>query len=498
MSNINSIYNSKSETVLKSKIGQAPLTLLLVILFLFLRFVMGGREAVEEANLAVVVLGLAILTGLIMINRPIALVLIVFDITDMAGLVNPLALGIRNLFKFKDLEFLILMAVGFIGFLTNPHLLKIRRKTPLLRVITIFITIIGIYIIYTLTFQNVSITFRISRHLIYYAVFFVIPFYITSEKEFYIAVKGFLVVMLVSSITHILQTLFFQMQTLLPYTQSRNLPEGVVRLWGPTQPLNFIGIFVLFGYLIQMKKNTFLLNMVFGICLLAVVLTFARTYVAYIIVGLFFILLLLSPKMVRRRNMVRYFSAIFISFLFIGLLLMTVGKENLVLDAINGRIDDAQVQFRSGTGTFFGHIEYAFVASSVIIHNGGNVLTGLGFRGLSFSQILTGGSSEEQLYPTFNSDNGWAGIFISMGFVGVLLFFYLLITGAKYCYRVSKNMKYESVRMLSTALFSFFVLSWIYWFFSALGIWQDSSIVIAVALGFLEQAVGFEKSRINK
>ncbi|MGA9364075.1 MAG: O-antigen polymerase [Bacteroidota bacterium] len=491
MSNAVLTYRQIPRALEEPRTGQAPLTFFLIVLFVLLRFLAGGRAVGEqETNLSVVFLGLGILAGLIMVNRPIALVLIVFDMVDMAGWINPAAWGIPGAFKFKDAEFVLLMVMGIIGLVVNSHL-RMHRKTLLSRAMTVFAIVVGTYIIYTLTLQNLSITFRVARQLIYYGLFFVIPFYIPSEKELRIALRGFFVLMLASSTTHILQAVIFPIHALLPYTQSGEVAGGFVRLWGPSQPFNFIGVPLLFGVLLQAKRRRWFLITAFGICVLASLLTLGRTYVAYLGIGVFVILVLLSTKGLRVRNAVRYVSILAVSFTIVWILLSVVGRGDLVAETVSGRMEEAQGQFRVGEGTFFVHVEYASLAPLLIERNEGSLLFGLGFRGLPYDRLIAGGSPEEDFSPTFNSDNGWSGIFVSMGFVGLLFFAFFLITCARYTYRISQRPEFELACILSAALFAFFVLAWFLWFFSALGIWQDSAMVVAVAAGLLGQAVGF-------
>jgi hypothetical protein len=488
-------YRPTSETPAKREGEQTPLTFFLVVLFVLLRFLAGGRGIAEqETNLSVVLLGLGILTGLILVNRPIALVLIVFDIVDMAGWISPWAWGIPGAFKFKDAEFVLLMAMGIIGLVMNPHLRR-HIKTALSRAMTVFAVVVGIYILYTLTFQGLSITFRVARCLIYYSLFFVTSFYIRSERELHIALRGFFVLMLASSITHILQALIFPIHTLLPYTPSAELAGGFVRMWGPSQPFNFIGVLVFFGYLLQTKKFTVLTVLALGICLLSTVLTLARVYTILVIIGLFIVVLLLSAKRLRLRNAARFAVILIISLSSVWLLLSATGKGNLVSEVVSSRVDEAQRQFRVGSGTFFIHVDYVAYVSDFVEQHEGNAVFGLGYRAF-FSDDFAGapitGWDESSAISIFLADNGWAGLAASMGLVGIALLFLLVVQGCRggwYLSSISKNMINRSLGVSLVALFSLtpiylFVSSWI---FSA-----DAAIVTALAMGLADITIQSE------
>jgi len=435
----------------------------------------------------VILAGLGILATLIIVNRPIALVLIVFDMLDFAGWINPEAWGLPAYFKFKDLEYILLMVTGIVGLAFIPRL-RLPRKTAIYRAMVFFALIVSIYILYTLTFQGVSLTFRVARNLLYYTLFFIIPFYIRSMSEVDIALKGFFILMFASSVSHIAQTVFFPIHTLLPYMQSSELADGLVRLWGPSQPFNFIGLPVLFGVYLQRKKTI----IAFGICLLASILTFARIHIAYFGISMVVVLLLLSETKLRFSRVIRVLGIISLFYSVVWILLGAYAKEDLVIKTVSDRMADTQTQFKTREGTFFSHIEYAFQAPLLIKYAGGSLLWGLGYQGLPYSNILGGGEIQEEFIPTFNSDNGWAGIIVSMGIIGILVFSFFLITVTKHIFRIARHAKVEQVRILSASLFAFFFMSWFLWFFSALGIWQDSAVVVAVALGLLNRAFFLE------
>ena len=463
-----------------------PLTFFLIIFFILLRFLAGGRAAdAGEVSFPVVLLGLMILAGLIMVNRPVALVLIIFDMADMAGWINPAAWGVQGVFKFKDAEFLLLMAMATAGLITNTRLRKRQQKTALSRAMAIFVTVIGIYVIYTFTVQEISTTLRVTRGLIYYSSFFAIPYYIRCEKDVAIVFKACLLLMVASSVTHILQTVFLPIRTLLPYNTSQEVTGHIVRLWGFTQPFNFIGVFVLFGILLQNKHATWLLRIAFAICLSALILTFGRVFIATIVVGLLISMLLLSSRGNRIGNSLRFLCIFLIAGLAILGLLIAVGKTDVVVEALSDRYTDAKFQFQTAQGSFFGHIEYVFYVSEFIEKYSGNIIFGVGFRSFTgyFGGVEVGGWDKESLIGIFLTDNGWAGLIAAMGLIGVALIILIIVQSLRRGLQVVTDSKNILNRSLGSSLISLFSLVPINLFFGAHIFETPCGLITALALG---------------
>lgn len=482
----------------RHRTDRAVLTILLVASFVVLRLLAGGRSLeVEKTSLQVTLLGLSLLAGLTLVNRPVALALMIFDMTDMAGWLNPDAWGIPGAFKFKDAEFILLMSIGIIGLLANSRLRGTVKNTPFVRMIVGLLALASAYIVWTLSLQGVPSTFRVARPVIYLALFLVVPFYVQSKTDLILALKFFFILMVVSSVSQVLQAVFLPEGILLPFLQSQSTSAGIVRLWGAPTPFNFVGITALFAYVVRTRKFTFPIASSLAVCFLATVLSLSRTYIAYVFVGLFIVVLVVSSRGVLLRNAVRFLGIIVVALLSVWLVLVMFGKGHVVSDAVTGRIENARMQFVRGEGTFFGHTDYVFLAPLFIERSAGNLLSGVGFRDLNYSRLPVGGSAQEKYASSFNSDNGWAGIFVSMGIVGVLFFLYFLASGARYTFRLSKRVNSLMVGTLAPALFVFFALAPFLWFFSAIGIWQDSSFVLAVAMGLLERALSLHTSGLR-
>jgi hypothetical protein len=490
-------YPPIPEVLRKNRTGQAPVTFFLIVLFGLLRFLAGGRTVGDqETNLAVVLLGLGILAGLIMVNRPIALVLIIFDMVDMAGWINPAAWGIPGAFKFKDAEFLLLMAIGTAGLVANPRLRNAKNKAGLSRAMAIFVTVIGIYVMYTMLFHGVSITLRVARPLIVYSLYFVSPYYVRSVRDFEIALRACFLLMILTSLTHISQTVFFPTQTLLPYTPSQELSAGIVRLWGPTQPFNFVGLFLLFGILLQSKRKASFLRIAFGICLLASILTLARSFVGYVVAGLVISIILLSARGNRIRSTARFISIIVVAVAAVVTLLNIVGRADVVTGALSDRYEDVQSQFETQRGTFFVHVDYISYLSNFLEEHSGSMVFGLGFRGFTsddFGGASIVGWDKTALVSIILSDNGWAGLIAAMGLVGIALVFLVIVqcwrTGLR-TLRISEDMLTRSLWSSIMVLFCLtpFVLFFSGWIFDA-----SVSPIVALSLGLASRTQCFEE-----
>lgn len=476
-----------SEPISPSSGINKPIGYILGAGFIALRFMLGGRDSAPAFEPIYFLLVSSILVSIIFINRPLALVIMIYDMLDYGQLISADALGIAGLLKYKDFELFLLFVTFF--FSLRGSLKPKSPRTVIYKLYRLFAILFVIIVIYSLSFQNIFFVLRSARHIIVYFVFFTIPFFIRNEGEFTLALMGCFVFMVISSITHILQTIVFPINTVLPFAQGQMLAAGIIRLWGSTQPYNLFGFFVLFTYSLLSKKNKAGINIVLTIVFVAILLTFTRNFLVFTLFGMLLLALVVKDKQ-NKTFSVKNIVIISLTTV-IGLSILSFASTGGfdLLDVMTNRVSDASNQYEAKEGTFYYHLDYIFTANDQIQLSNGNVLLGLGFQLINRGQLLVGGNDIDEYFSTFNSDNGWATIIVTMGLLGLLYFVYFLYAGGKYTYKILQSDQSITIKSLSASIFVFCVFAPMLWLVGASGLWYDSALLLALNAGLLEQGI---------
>jgi hypothetical protein len=419
-----------------------------------------------------------LIIAIIIKNRPLAFVLIIFDMLDYGLLINPNALGFAGVLKFKDFELALLFITILLLIISPPEIKK--SKNELTKLYKLFAIIFLIIFIYSLTFQNLAFVLRSARNITVYFIFFSIPFFIRDKDDFKIVIYGFLICMMLSSTTHILQTIIFPKNTLLPFAETTMLSGRINRLYGSTQPFNLFGLFVLITYLSLNKNNSIKLNLMTIIVFLAIILTFTRSYSLFAIFGIFLLVIIVKNKQNTLFTIKNLIAFSLVTIIFLSLLSIYSTKGNDLFYSFSDRSKD---------NTFFYHVDYIFTSNELIKFNNGSVLLGLGFQLINRGKLLSGGNDIDELFSTFNSDSGWATLNVTMGLLGVLFFIYFLMIIIKLTYKLLRSDYSILIKSLSGSLFVYCVFVPILWLVSAHGLWYESALVLTLNTGLLERGL---------
>lgn len=221
--------------------------------------------------------------------------------------------------------------------------------------------------------------------------------------------------------------------------------EHLYRMFSSFLDPNFLGAFLVLNFLlilglflIQWKKNTKKLGM-FGILgvlgvlnLIAVFLTYSRSALLMLFVGLFIFLLLLGKK--------KFIFVIFLILIFF-VLVQSLTKRS------------------EGTNLLRSVSSEARLGSSVNTLNiiKDNFLFGVGFNSFRYAQIRYGllkGEEQELTHAGAGTDNSFLFILVTTGAFGFLAYIYLWIKILKYQFNIIRNSDFKYQKIFAVVIIS--------------------------------------------
>lgn len=443
--------------------------------------------------------GLILALTALVLNRPLGFAFLVCDMLGFGQFFDLDQWGISGWFKFRDLEFFLLLAVGiFLNIVTS----RVHRKpfTPLRRwLFRVGLVIPALWLLYalaTLPAQPLLTTLRYTRQFSVWPLLLVVPQFIRNNWELRQVVGAMLFLILLSSVLYLLQTIQPPF-TILRYSQ-QIFTGGTeqVRIWTATAAPFYLGGCAIFAYLMIQQKTSRWLSFLWGLCLLTVIGMLGRTLMAVYLVST--ICIFFSLKGEQKNLKLLHVSAPLLGMILIfGFFLFALGRLEQLGEGWLGRLWEFQDEFFYGEqGSFAGRLGMLTNLPSVMERNGGsiiNALVGMGLLALTpeqLSPMIFWG----QVSPPIWADNGLAGILFATGCLGMVLFLIFIVLMVRHLRQNLGQAHGPLARSLLLALTVYFIFAPFYMFFSShfMGGW-DETLVLVIALALSERALTLEE-----
>jgi len=458
--------------ILSSKKGSIRVpTVILTILFISFRL---GTSEVNSA--AFPIIGLLLIVLLLYSNPVWGFVLTLYDMCLLAEQVGVQSWQFYDLFRFKDLEFLVLLAAGIqMGALS----FKGKYSAKLTKPILFYLMLIGAMTIFSGISYGFADALRVSRMLFFVSLIFVLPGFCKDLDDLKRLLKYVYIFVSISTLINFAGFVIGEPEIMTPF--NHNLDEagrvwigsgGVERIYsgigyaGYAAPFSYLTIFCLVAIMIMGRLKQFSWIVILGLAVILEVLTVSRSAISGLIVGLGTIILLGRRRWSRKDLHLGIALCSWVLALLI--VSVTLFKDSSVLSIYSVRFADLLADVRGvGEGSVVSRFNYFQTAINVMDDSGGNVLTGMGYRLLptelgvlfrigpfSLSQFQESG----QLIGTTSMDSGWANVFWSLGVTGVIFFVWFIAYYLRLSFSMFRPTSDVVARSLSLSLFAFFVV----------------------------------------
>lgn len=416
------------------------------------------------------------------------LAFVFFDMTAWGELFSAEQFGYMGWFKFQDIQVALIILVAFF-LLKSSRAVMIDKKVR--RVFFMVILIGFIYAFLSLTIYNGNFG-GVLRHLrifLYAFLIFALPYYFKSWTDITRFTKLILVFTIISSVLYITQTIFpslpiYMYSTIISLGES----ENTIRIYGMMILSFFYVSLVYFPFLISQKIR---LVTILPLVLILSALLFTTGRIILLIIILSFIISFFQLGGIKKHfskiiKTVILFIAINISFGVFG-----IGLFNYAIERINARNVnlDSELSLQQGGELFLRTMMFLKVPD--YLNTPIRLIFGAGYLYMepenygpiaSYIYIINylddnssniirtrniGWIEKQTKISSFFADNGWAGIFITMGYLGLLLYIIFIIKLIKITYSAFKSAFHPLTKALFLGLFCEFLFNPLYFFFSA-------------------------------
>jgi hypothetical protein len=494
-----------------SELARRGLVVLVILAFITLRVITSGPPTTlsesfsggpalgtqsERTDAIMVPLGLLLLLGLLVLDRPLGFAFIISDMTGFGTFFDLDQWGMAGVFKFRDIEFLLLLALGIFWSVSKTKGDTSTRFGSWLR--SVSFTVAGLALVYTVAtslVQPVTVTLRYSRQLYVWLLFLVVPQFIRNKNELGRVVNIFVGLIGLAASLYVAQTML-PPQTVLRYSQQQ-IFYGQVRVWsGALSPI-FAGGLALFAFQVQKRTASWRLWTLCGLIILAVLSSQGRVFTVVFVASIVLFILYNAWRQ-RRLFPILRFSVFLLLGLGVGYLLLSMlGQLDPLMEVWRARLTELDLEIYGRADNFVWRMDMFTLIPTIVERNGGtlfNQVFGMGLRALTpselFPMIFWGTIS-----PPIWADNGLAGILFSAGYVGLALYTLFIILMLNHLWTELQQPHGRLTLACLLSAFAYFLFAPFYMLFSAhfLGSW-DEALVITMLLAIAERATAFEKA----
>lgn len=491
-----------------SKLARRLFVLFIIFTFIGLRVITSGPPTVlsesgpalgtqsgRAFDVIMAPVGLLLLFGLLALDRPLGFAFMVADMTGFADFFSLDQWGMAGIFKFRDIEFILLLALGLFWRLSKTKGGISTRFGGWLHRLSF--TIAGLAVAYTtvtLLVQSVTVTLRYSRQLYVWLLLWVVPQYIRNKNELERVVKIFVGLIGLAAGLYVAQSML-PPQTVLRYSQQQTI-YGQLRVWSPSLSLVFSGGLAIFAFQLQKRTGSWQLWILCGLIVLAILSSQGRVFAALFMASIFLFIFYIAWVRQRLYPILRFGGWVLLSLGAIFVLLSVSGRLEPLLAAWGGRLLELNTEIGGGSGSFSSRMDMFRFLPGVLEQNGAtffNQVFGMGLRALTPSE-LSPMMFWGVISPPIWADNGLAGVLFSTGYVGLILYALFIIIMLNYLWRELRRASGRLTRACLLSAFAYFLFAPVYMFFSAhfLGSW-DETLAITMLLAITERAIFFEK-----
>lgn len=449
------------------------------------------------------VAGLVLALMALIINRPLGFAFLLCDMLGFGQYFDLNQWGLGGWFKFRDLEFFLLLMAGIFLRIYRP-LTHEEGFSPfrrwLFRVGLVIPALWLVYVLATLPAQPLLTTIKFTRQFSVWLLLPVVPLFIRNGRELKQVTGVLLFLILLSSCLYLLQTMLPPF-TVLRYTQQLFTAGSTeeVRIWSANASIFYLGGCAIFAYLMIRERFSWTLSVLWGLCVLTVISMLGRVLIATLFGSTILILFFIFIKDKNNIKILHLTFAILAAMIVMGVFLFFLGRLEQLSAALLGRLLEFKAEFYyGGKGDFASRWEMLTYLPTVMARNGGNALNflvGMGLLALTPEQlspmIMWG-----QVAPPFWADNGLAGILWSTGALGMFLFLTFIVLMVRHLVQGLRQAQGPLARSLLLAGLVYFIFTPFYMFFSCrfMGLW-DEGLLVVVLLGLAERALTFEQTQ---
>ena len=510
----NSLPLNRSYPVIADKSHDAPrnyaLALCIIFVFIGMRFITapppptfmegidgmpGGGTLVLQTHPGMAPVGLILLAALLLFNRPLGFAFIICDMLGF-GYFSLDQWGLYGLFKFRDLEFLLLFLLAATMAMRSPEppgpsevFRKFIKRLALSIAVVIFL-----YTIATIYVQPFLKTLQFSRQFYVWLLVIVVPYFIRNERDLSLVIKIFFLSAIISSILYIAQTIL-PPQTVLPYAQQAIKGEQT-RIWNAALSGLCLTGFLLFGVLLVNRRIYLGLWAVWGLVTIAIFSFQGRALALYYCLS---ILVIVVYNAWRRKNLLMVIRTLVPILAILALAygaLEVSGRWEPLQASWEARYQELTPDLESGQGSWTSRWgAFSYLPSLIQRQGGGDVsyLVGVGLVAINAAELwpmtIIG-----TVTPPIWADNAICGLVLSMGLLGLTLFLIWIVLLVRMLLHQAKQPHGPLAQGLLMGAIPYFLLAPPYMFAFAhfLGNW-DEALVATVALGLIERAINFER-----
>jgi len=497
-----------------SELARRGLVVFVILAFITLRVITSGPPTTftesfagapalgiqsERTNAIMASLGLVLLLGLLVLDRPLGFAFIISDMNGFGSFFDLGQWGMAGVFKFRDIEFLLLLALGIFWSVSKTKGETSTRFGSWLRRVSVTIAVIAIvYTAATSLVQPVTVTLRYSRQLYVWLLLLVVPQFIRNKNELGRVVKVFVGLAGLAVSLYIAQSML-PPQTVLRYSQQQ-IFYGQVRVWGGSLSPVFAGGLALFAFQVQKRTASWRLWTLCGLIILAVLSSLGRVSIVVFVASVVFFVLYNAWRQSHIYPILRFIFLILLG-LGIGYFLLSIsGRLEPLAEVWGERLMELEYEMGGGSGNFSSRIDMFRFLPIIVERNGGtffNQVFGMGLRAFTPSQLfpmIFWGT----ISPPIWADNGLAGILFSAGYVGLILYALFIILMLNHLWTELQQAHGRLTQACLLSAFAYFLFAPIYMLFSAhfLGSW-DEALAITMVLAIAERGISFEKSSAN-
>lgn len=396
----------------------------------------------------------------IYLKPELSIVIMILIFFDLFGFIDPsIHFRIKGVFKFKDVIF-ILMLISIIGDIIIKKDTSFQRlQSPVNKPLIALMLLVSFGIFYSSFFRGEPLNYslRMGRILYYYLIFFIIVYYVRSERQIRFVIFAILAMASMVSIIYIVQFFLGSHIPVTPFGKLAGQQFGdfrFARLYLSGFTVAYIGVMIAFWLFIYQRNRTRLILLLFiGV---GIAFNFFRAYWIGAIFGIFLpaIFLKFDIKVKILKSCIVFLILITI---FIPTIKYLSDARNIgVITLIPGRFITTFSEFINKEGAYGSRLEGAR-SRIALLKIRENFLLGAGF--VQGDAFLGADKIGYEITPISTGGHlGYLDIMLYMGILGLLCFAWFILVMLKRLVYILKHTENELHKATIMGFIGFIVL----------------------------------------
>jgi hypothetical protein len=427
------------------KIGIA--VILAILFFTSAKYIASGLAIVPFIVLA----GVFFISS-IYLKPELSIVIMILIFFDLFGFIDPsIQFRIKGVFKLKDVIFILMLISIIVDIIIKKDMSFQRLQSPVNKPLIALMLLVSFGIIYSSLFRGEPLNYslRIGRILYYYLIFFIIMYYIRSERQIRFVIFAIIAMASMVSIIYIVQFFLGSHITVTPFGKLAGQRFGdfrFARLYLSGFTVAYIGFMIAFWlFIYQRNRNRLILLLFLGV---GMAFNFFRAYWIGAIFGIFLpaIFLKFDIKVKILKSCIVFLILITI---FIPIIkYLSSARSTDVITLISGKFISTFSEFTDKERSYGSRLKYAN-SRIELLKVRKNFLLGVGFvQGDPFSST---GKRLYEISPISTGGHlGYLDIMLYMGILGLSCFAWFILAMLKrlvYIFKYTQDELYKATIM---------------------------------------------------